>query len=123
MSQQVDPLVVEPDFHQDNPIHQALLGELAQLADIAQVGRPQDEAVAQVSGDFICAGDELQLCDAQSAFGCWEQQGDDLAALAGQATSQDIGAIAKLIHHSKNMLAGLFRNRPRPVQSIRDGAD
>ena len=110
-------------FHDDDAVHQTLLGQVAQFARIVQIRQPQHQVIALLPGGVGSTGDELEFCEAQAAFGRGKEERDDAAALAGQAARQGVGSIAQLVHGGKDALAGLFGNRPRAIQCVGDRAD
>jgi hypothetical protein len=98
LPKQIDPLVVQPNLHDQDAVDEVLADELLELADGVDLHRPQDQVVGVFLGGLGRAGDELEFGRAEAAGQSREEQGDDPASLARQPSRQCVGLVAEIGH-------------------------
>jgi hypothetical protein len=113
-----DALVLEPDLHEDHSIDHAGPAELRDVLEVAALGRPDQQVVAELAGGVRGSDHVAQVCVGDPALAGGEQQCDDPAAPAREPSSHRVGGVTEFMHRGEDALARLVRDRAAAGERI-----
>ncbi len=118
----VDPLVLQPDLHQDDAVDPAAADDPFEGPVVVAAGGREQHVEVRAGGGLDHAGDEPELHVGQPQAGRRDDQAEGAGPALLQRPGRGVGPVVQLVDDRLDPPLGRRGDRPLAAERVRDGA-